>query len=215
MKIKKCMIKIINYFYNIYICLINENIIFYIGKTMFDRPHHCIYIINYEYFIRKYWDCGLAPYTPSFNPPFAPGLKLGRQGGPIDYNFITNNDDDYLFSVMSLIILKHHTNNYKLCENIISLFNNREHRCVKICETIQKNIINELMNANIIIDYSLRDKNFKFLSDTFICYGYGYDYNGYDILNHIFGFIPKAIKPHNFLLLIKYFIGRVVKTYWD
>ena len=41
---KKCMIKIINNSYNIYICLVHENIIFYIGKTVNNFPYYCIYI---------------------------------------------------------------------------------------------------------------------------------------------------------------------------
>ena len=176
---KKCMIKIINNSYRVILCIISENIIFYIGKTRTNDQYYCIYIINDAYFIKKYLE-----HNDTIN---------------VFYNFITG--DDILFDITRSRI---HTfqNNYhnyhKLCkdvlikysenENILSLFSIDFCYSEKICETIQQNITNELMDANIIIDYDARDNIFKLVSSKFI----NCDID--DILHYIFGFIPKAMQ---------------------
>ena len=166
-KQKKCMTEIINTFDHILFCIISENVIFCIGTSIFNNPFHRIYVVNDEYFIKKYWDPNGA-----------------------NYDFITNHND-FLFSIMLLKIHKYQNDNHELCnnllikysenENIIPLFSNNKCDDEKIFDTIKKNIINELMDANIIIDYDTRDK----IADLF-------SGDADNILNHIFGFIPKA-----------------------
>ena len=173
-KQKKCMIKIINDFYNIYICFVHKNIIFCIGYTELNYIYHCIYIINDEYFIKQY-------------------LEYSEPAPNAIYTFWTN-DDELLFNIIYLRIIKYSTN--KLCEDILIKYSEYENilllftifHCVniKMCKTIKTNIINELKAANIIIDGDTKDKIFKLLSNNFIkC-------NIDDILNSIFGFIPKT-----------------------
>ena len=189
-KQKKCMNKIIYYSYDILFCLIHENIIFCIGRTGFSRLCHFIYIINEEYFISiclTYYD---------FINKYA---KYGEIASKADYTFRTI-DNELLFTIMCGVITAYGTDTacsdvlikYSERTNIISLFRDRNCFDKKIGETIKKNVINELMNANVIIDYSLRDKIFKLLHDAFI--SNGYNYNEDEILNHIFGFIPKAMQ---------------------
>ena len=108
------------------------------------------------------------------------------------YTFQTN-DDELLFNITYLRISKYGIN--KLCEDLLIKYSENENimllcRDKKIDETIQNNIINELTNANIIIDHDAKDKIVELLSGAYIYYNYNAD----DIINHVFGFIPKAMQ---------------------
>ena len=187
---KECMIKIINDFYNIYICLVHENIIFCVGYAELYNIYHCVYIINDEYFIKKYLE-----YAEHVQEAFYTFKTIDDE---LIFNMINTQIHKYgEYKLYGDVLIKYMENKlcedvlikYSECKNIISLFSDNFCYNVKIGETIKKNVINELMNANIIIDHDTRDKIIELLSsDAYIHYNYNVD----DILNNIFGFIPKA-----------------------